>query len=95
MYRSRGIATPGKSVYGPRERDRWLRQLPVSSRWATEKLHEEYDLLLGLKREAEQELVAVGRKIIHLTCISASIHSPHSKMLSLKIGRPASEMMKP
>jgi hypothetical protein len=41
MYRSRGVATPGKSVYGPRERDRWLRQLPVSSRWATEKLHEE------------------------------------------------------
>ena len=62
MYRSRGVATPGKSVYGPRERDRWLRQLPVSSRWATEKLHEEYDLLLELKREAEQELVAEARK---------------------------------
>ena len=59
MYRARGVATPGKSVYGPRERERWLKQLPVSSRWATEKLHEQYDLLLQLKHEAEQELVAV------------------------------------
>ncbi len=62
MYRARGIATPGKSVYGPRQRDRWLRQLPVSSRWATEKLHEEYDLLVELKREAEHELVVESRK---------------------------------
>ena len=62
MYRARGVGTPGKSVYGPKERERWLRQLPVSSRWATEKLHEQYDLLLKLKHEAEQELVAEARK---------------------------------
>jgi transposase len=62
MYRARGVGTPGKSVYGPSERDRWLRQLPVSARWATEKLHEEYDLLLELKRQAENELVAESRK---------------------------------
>jgi len=36
--------------------------LPASSRWATEKLHEEYDLLLELKQEAERELVAEARK---------------------------------
>jgi hypothetical protein len=62
MYRARGVATPGKSVYGPRGRDQWLRQLPVSSRWATEKLHEEYDLLVELKRQAERELVIESRK---------------------------------
>jgi transposase len=62
MYRARGVGTPGKSVYGPRVRDQWLRQLPISSRWATEKLHEEYDRLLELKREAERELVAESRK---------------------------------
>ena len=62
MYRARGVGTPGKSLYGPKERERWLRQLPVSSRWATEKLHEQYDLLLELKREAEQELVVETRK---------------------------------
>jgi len=62
MYRARGVSTLGKSVYGPKERDRWLRHLPMCSRWATEKLHDEYDLLLGLKREAERELVAEARK---------------------------------
>ena len=62
MYRARGIATPGKSVYSPSGRDQWLKRLPVSSRWATEKLHEEYDQLLELKREVEQELVAEARK---------------------------------
>ena len=62
MYRARGISTPGKSVYGLRQRAQWLRQLPVSSRWATEKLHEECDLLVELKREAEHELVAESRK---------------------------------
>jgi transposase len=62
MYRARGIATPGKSVYSPSGRDQWLKQLPVSSRWATEKLHEEYDHLLDLKQEVEQELKAEARK---------------------------------
>jgi len=62
MYRARGIAAPGKRVYSPRERDRWLKQLPVCSRWATEKLHEEYDLLLKLKREVKRELLAEAGK---------------------------------
>lgn len=62
MYRARGIATPGTGVYGPRAREQWLGQLPVSSRWATEKLHEQYDQLLALKQEAERELVAESRK---------------------------------
>jgi len=62
MYRARGIATPGKSVYSPSGRDQWLKRLPVSSRWATEKLHEEYDRLLDLEQELEQELRAEARK---------------------------------
>jgi len=62
MYRARGIATPGQSVYSPSKREQWLRRLPVCSRWATEKLHEEYDQLLELKQEAERELVAEARK---------------------------------
>ena len=61
MYRARGIATPGKGVYGPKGRDRWLARLPVSSRRATETRHEEYDRRLVLKQEAENELVAESR----------------------------------
>jgi len=62
MYRARGIPTPGSAVYSSRQRERWLRRLPVSSRWATERLHEEYDQLLALKQQAEQELVAESAK---------------------------------
>jgi len=62
MYRARGIRTPGKSVYGPRGREAWLGKLPRPCRWATEKLHEEYESLLELRQEVEQELVAEARK---------------------------------
>lgn len=62
MYRSRGVSTVGTSVYGSSGRNSWLSKLPVSSRWATERLHEEYDLLLNLKRVAERELLAEARK---------------------------------
>jgi transposase len=61
-YRARGVATPGKSVYSPSQREQWLRRLPVSSRWATERLHEEYDRVLELKRRAERELVVEADK---------------------------------
>jgi hypothetical protein len=62
MYRARGIATPGKTIYNPKGREQWLKQLPTSFRWATAKLHETYDCLLELKREAEQELLRESRK---------------------------------
>ncbi len=61
-YRARGVATPGRSVYNPSQRSNWLKQLPVSSRWAAEVLHEEYARLLSLKQEAEAELVAESRR---------------------------------
>jgi transposase len=62
MYRSRCVAAVGTSVYGSRERKSWLSKLPLPSRWATERLHEEYDLLLPLKQVAERELLAEARK---------------------------------
>ena len=62
MYRSRGVPTPGKQVYHPKGREGWLKKLPVPCRWATEKLHEEYDGLLELKQETEKELLAESHK---------------------------------
>jgi transposase len=62
MYRARGIATPGSSIYNPDKRDQWLQKLPVSSRWATEMLHEEYVQLRALKQQAEAELIAESRR---------------------------------
>lgn len=62
MYRSRGVPTTGNAVYSPKGRDAWLKKLPVQHRWAVEKLHEEYDALLEVKKSAESELVAESRK---------------------------------
>ena len=62
MYRGRGIRTAGKGVYSSKDREAWLKKLPVSSRWATEKLHEEYDRLQELREAAEKELVVEARK---------------------------------
>ncbi len=39
-----------------------MKKLPVHCRWATEKLHEEYDALLDLKQATEKELVAESHK---------------------------------
>jgi len=62
MYRARGVPTPGKQVYHPKGREGWLKKLPLPGRWATEKLHEEYDALLDLKQATEKELVAESHK---------------------------------
>ncbi len=62
LYQASGIATPGKNIYGAKERDRRLKRLPASSRWATEKLREKYYVLLELKQQADHELVAEPRK---------------------------------
>ena len=62
QYRARGVATPGMGIYSVGQRESWLRKLPVSQRWATEKLHEEHDVLAELKEEAEQELVRESQR---------------------------------
>lgn len=62
MYRARGIPTPGASVYGASGREAWRAKLPLSCRWATEKLYEEYDSLRALRQEAERELVGEARR---------------------------------
>jgi len=62
MYRSRGIATPGTGVYRPRGREGWLARLPLACRSATARLHEQYDLLLELKKAAEKDLLGEARR---------------------------------
>jgi len=57
MYRGRGVPTLGKTVYSPRRREEWLAKLPPPCRTATARLYEEYDALVALKKEAENELV--------------------------------------
>jgi transposase len=62
MYRARGISAAGKAVYSRRDREAWLKKLPTPYRDATARLHEQYDLLLDLKKGAEKDMLTEARK---------------------------------
>ena len=57
IYRSRGVATPGRSVYCQHGREQWLQQLPAPSRTSAARLYEHYDFLRELKEQAQTSLV--------------------------------------
>jgi transposase len=56
VYRARGVCTEGGEVYRADQRERWLEQLPPSSRRLAELLGEQLDALVPLKERAEQWL---------------------------------------
>ncbi len=62
IYRSRGVATPGRSVYCQRNREQWLQQLPPPARTSAARLYEHCDFLRDLKEQAQAELVAESRQ---------------------------------
>ena len=57
QYRSRGIPSPGKDVYGKRHREEWLAKLPPSHCRSTKRLYTHLDFLIELKAEAEKDLI--------------------------------------
>jgi transposase len=62
LYRSRGIQTPGRTVYGKTHREQWLQQLPATARTTARRLYEQIDFLVALKEQAEQDLIRESRK---------------------------------
>ncbi|MDX9999713.1 MAG: hypothetical protein RBU30_00310 [Polyangia bacterium] len=59
MYRSRGIATSGRSVFQESCREEWLKQLPETSRPAAEQLYAILDAVEEVKATSQAQL-AVG-----------------------------------
>lgn len=62
MYRSRGIQTPGRQVYGEEGRQQWLKQLPSSARDAARLLHETADALEDVRAQTEKAIVAEAKQ---------------------------------
>jgi transposase len=62
LYRSRGIAVAGKSVYSEKGRDEFLEKLPEASRGATKMLYAQYDAVEEIRQQAEKELVTEAHK---------------------------------
>jgi transposase len=57
MFRSRGVAVSGKSVYSEKGREEFLEKLPDASRGAAKTLYAQYDAVEEIRRQAEKDLV--------------------------------------
>jgi transposase len=63
IFRGRGIRTPGRGVYQPKQREQWLETLTepgIHQRAAW--LYEQLDQLRVLRREAKQVMLAESQK---------------------------------
>jgi transposase len=62
QFRRRGIQCSGTSVYDPRRRDEWLKQLPAAMQPPAKLLGLELDHVTALKAEAEAALVMASHR---------------------------------
>ena len=62
LYRSRGIPSPGETVYSVQGRELMLEKLPDATRAAAELLYREYDGVEDVRRKAEKDLVTEARR---------------------------------
>jgi transposase len=62
IYRSRGVTTPGGTVYGVKNRQEWLAKLPPASAYAASKLYEHYDALTAIRDQTTAELLAEAQQ---------------------------------
>jgi transposase len=58
LFRSRGVAVSGKSIYSEKGRGEPLEKLPDASRGAAKTLYAQYDAVEAIRRQAEKDLVA-------------------------------------
>ncbi len=62
LYRSRGVATIGKTIYSKNGREEWLPKLPDACRGAALTLYAQYDAVEEVRKRAEKELVAEAHR---------------------------------
>jgi transposase len=62
LYRSRGIAVAGKSVYAEKGREEFLEKLPDATRAAAKTLYAQYDAVEAIRQQAEKDLVKEAHK---------------------------------
>jgi transposase len=62
LYRSRGIAVAGRSVYSENSRDEFLEKLPDAMRAAAKTLYAQYDAVEQNRVQAEKDLVKEAHK---------------------------------
>jgi transposase len=62
LFRSRGVAVSGKSVYSEKGREESLAKLPDATRGAAKTLYAQYDAVEAIRRQAEKDLIAEAHR---------------------------------
>jgi hypothetical protein len=62
LFRSRGVAVAGQSVYSKKGREACLEKLPHASCGAAKTLYAQYDAVEAIRRQAEKDLVAEAHR---------------------------------
>lgn len=91
LYRSQAIASAGKKPLGRRHRGEWLAQLTQAGmRRRAERLYEELDALLSLRREARRELIVESHKhdAVKLLCTVPFLGPIRAAVLIARIQTP-------
>jgi hypothetical protein len=71
IYRGRGIRTPGRGVYQPKQREQWLQTLTEPGiRQRAAWLYEQLDQLQPLRRKAKQTMLIESRGKIAGTALA-------------------------
>src|SRR5262245_46448839 len=87
IYRARGIRTPGRGVYQPKQRQRWLELLTEAGiRQRVAWLYEQLDQLKPLRREAKQAMLAESRRH-RAVSLFGNAHRAHHWTLSIPASR--------
>jgi len=91
LYRSQAIASAGKKPLGRRHRGQWLGQLTQAGmRRRAERLYEELDALLSLRREARQELIVESHRhdAVKLLCTVPFLGPIRAALLLARVETP-------
>ena len=62
VFRSRGVSTGKKEIYSQSNKDEWIKKLPTKTQPLAEIYYTELELLMGLRKQAEKQMIAEARK---------------------------------
>jgi transposase len=62
VYRSRGISTAGRQIFGQNAREQWLRKLPLKTQPLASTYYAQLEVLLPVRSQAQKDMLKEARK---------------------------------
>ena len=66
VYRSRGISTSGREVFGQNTKELWLKKLPPKIQPLASTYYAELEVLLPVRRQALKDMLQKARRVVSL-----------------------------